>query len=139
MSKTGDTLSDDIIESYIHRELLKPKTTWITPALIFMLILVIPYCVGYTLVQITRINTALCYTLCYIIIDIVLLRILLIKLIRCYQHYASEDLRRFCMCVPSCSEYAIAVLKKYLFVIAIYKIIYRLVVTCDGEKKIDMP
>ena len=55
MSKTGDTLSDDIIESYIHRELLKPKTTWITPALIFMLILVIPYCVGYTLVQITRI------------------------------------------------------------------------------------
>ena len=79
------------------------------------------------------------YAGCGLVVGLPLFRLLLIKLVRCYQHYASERLRSFCMCVPSCSEYAVAVLKKDLLAVAIYKIVYRLTVTCDGEKKIDLP
>ena len=140
MSKTSNTSSDDIIESYISRELIKPKTTWLTPTLILAAMIILPFALGYLLTHLASISsTVLCYVLCYSVIDLALIRLLLIKVIRCYQHYAPEDLRRFCMCVPSCSEYAVAVLKKYLLLVAIFKIIYRLTVTCDGEKKIDMP
>ena len=33
-------------------------------------------------------------------------RFLGIKVVECYQHYAKEETRRRCLCVPSCSESA---------------------------------
>ena len=63
-----------------------------------------------------------------------------VKLIECYQHYAKEKTRRKCLCVPSCSEYAIICLKKYCLIKALLKIRKRLFVTCKGtDFKIDMP
>ena len=59
------------------------------------------------------------------------LRLIAIKAVECYQHYASEETRRRCMCVPSCSEYAILCLKKYETVKALMKIRRRLNVTCN--------
>ena len=58
----------------------------------------------------------------------------LIYCIKIYQHYASEKIRRRCICKPSCSEYAIAVLKKYRLIKACYKIYIRLTRTCRGRK-----
>ena len=55
-----------------------------------------------------------------------------IKIVECYQHYASEGRRRRCLCVPSCSEYAILCFKKYGLIFAILKIRKRLFVTCKG-------
>ncbi len=136
----NDEDSIAVVEAYIKRKLVRPKTTWSVPALLFLLMLLLPIGAGYAITIIfSLLNAALCYLLCYLIIDLILLRVLLIKLVRCYQHYAKEELRRFCMCMPSCSEYAIGVLKRYPLVIAIFKIIYRLTKTCDGEMKIDMP
>ncbi len=57
---------------------------------------------------------------------------LAIKTIECYQHYAKEETRRRCMCIPSCSEYAILCLKKYGFFHALLKIRKRLFVTCKS-------
>ena len=137
---TNENNDEAIIEAYISRDLVCPKTTWTAPTIIFMLMLLLPFLVGYAIVKLMLTNyIAWCYIICYFVIDVILLRFWLINLIKCYQHYAPEELRRFCMCVPSCSEYAIAVLKKYPLLIAIFKIFYRLTVTCDGEKKIDLP
>lgn len=59
-------------------------------------------------------------------------RFLGIEAVKCYQHYAEEETRRRCLCVPSCSEYAILCFKKYEFIQAIIKIRKRLFVTCRG-------
>lgn len=76
----------------------------------------------------------------YSSISEVLLRIIGIKIVECYQHYAKEETRRRCLCVPSCSEYAILCFKKYELVYALLKIRKRLFVTCKGtEYIIDNP
>lgn len=67
-------------------------------------------------------------------------RFLGIKTVECYQHYASKETRRRCLCVPSCSEYAILCLKKYGLIRALHKIRKRLYVTCQGsDYVIDWP
>ena len=60
----------------------------------------------------------------------------LIYCIQVYQHFAPEDLRRRCICKPSCSEYSIEVLKKYGLLKGCRKIYIRLTKTCRGEKYI---
>ena len=69
------------------------------------------------------------------------LRFCLIQVVKCYQHYASDEVRRTCKCVPSCSEYAIYSLKAiFPLMLALLKIRKRLYVTCDGkEYRIDFP
>ena len=102
--------------------------------------LVLPLSVGLLLLRcFPTLPTAPCYLLSYLLVGLPLLRLLLIKLIRCYQHYAKEKLRRCCMCMPSCSEYAIAVLKRDLLAVALFRIAVRLVRICDGDKKIHLP
>lgn len=69
------------------------------------------------------------------------LRICLVAAVKCYQHYAKEETRKTCKCIPSCSEYAIMCLKTiYPLAIALLKICKRLYVTCNGEEyKVDFP
>ena len=69
------------------------------------------------------------------------IRSCLIQLVKCYQHYAKEETRRRCMCVPSCSEYAIICLKRlFPLSFALIKIRIRLYKTCKGEDcKLDFP
>lgn len=52
--------------------------------------------------------------------------------IELYQHYASEKTRRKCICMPSCSVYALMVLRKYNIFKALYLIINRLS-NCSGS------
>ena len=135
-----DPESIALVEEYKKRELVRPKTKWGVPVFIGILMLILPFGIGVAILHILRfLPSVWCYVISYAVIDMLLLRLFLIKLIECYQHYAKEELRRFCVCMPSCSEYAIAVLKKYCLAIAIFKIVFRLTVTCDGEMKIDTP
>ncbi|WP_296333200.1 membrane protein insertion efficiency factor YidD [uncultured Treponema sp.] len=53
--------------------------------------------------------------------------------VKLYQHYASEDVRRRCLLKPTCSEYAIIVLKKYGFLVGSIKIWIRLNYKCRGN------
>ena len=63
-----------------------------------------------------------------------------IKAVECYQHYAKETTRRRCLCMPTCSEYAILVLREYPFMKALRMIRIRLKRTCKGTVyKIDYP
>ena len=53
--------------------------------------------------------------------------------IRLYQHYAPEEVRRRCLLKPTCSEYAIIVLRKYGLIIGGIKIWIRLKYKCRGS------
>ncbi len=68
-------------------------------------------------------------------------RFCLVQTVKCYQHYAKEETRRRCMCVPSCSEYAILCLERiFPLAVALIKIRIRLYKTCKGEDyKLDFP
>ncbi len=60
--------------------------------------------------------------------------------IRIYQRYAPENVRRRCVCTPSCSNYALMALEKYNFFKAFRLIYIRLTRTCRGsEHIIDYP
>ena len=67
------------------------------------------------------------------LIALIFLRRLAVLCIRLYQHYASEEVRRRCLLKPTCSEYAIIVIKKYGFVIGFIKTWIRLVCKCRGN------
>ncbi len=69
------------------------------------------------------------------------LRFCLTEAVKCYQHYAKEETRRLCKCIPSCSEYALISLKRvFPLIVALLKIRKRLYVICDGgDYKIDFP
>ena len=53
--------------------------------------------------------------------------------IRLYQHYAPEEVRRRCLFMPTCSEYAILAVRKYGGVIGLCKAYYRLMYLCRGS------
>lgn len=57
---------------------------------------------------------------------------LLIGAVQLYQRYAPEEVRRKCLCKPTCSEYAILALQKYNLPKAACKIYIRLFKTCRG-------
>ena len=118
-----------------NRRLNRPRTT---KFLVFFLFLI------YVLLTIGGILAPILFrldflfTLLFILIfEMVLietfLRFSLIELIKCYQHYASEITRRRCLCIPSCSDYSIACLKRYPLSFAFFKIGKRLFKTCKGE------
>ena len=68
-----------------------------------------------------------------IIIVLATAKSFLITVVKIYQHYAPEHIRRRCICKPSCSEYALLVLRKYNLIIALRKIYIRLFDTCRGS------
>lgn len=47
-----------------------------------------------------------------------------------YQHYATEYTRRKCMCMPSCSVYALMVLRKFNYIKAVI-LIYKRIGRCS--------
>lgn len=133
-----------ILENIVNsRVLIRPKTKkWqvlicyvILPFLIFGLSLIVGRLKLSTILKIFIIFLGI------IIIFETYFRVCLICTIKCYQHYASDETRRKCKCIPSCSEYAILCIKKiFPLFLALKKIKKRLFVTCDGEDYIvDFP
>lgn len=123
------------------RKLTRPKTTM--KKLWVCLFALVSFYVGIGLIGILiNIQTwikASAFIFIIILFNESFLRFFGIVLIECYQHYASDDMRSTCKCVPSCSEYSILVLKKYPLLLGFIKILKRLNITCDGNYKIDEP
>ncbi|MDR3301694.1 MAG: membrane protein insertion efficiency factor YidD [Spirochaetaceae bacterium] len=60
--------------------------------------------------------------------------------IKLYQHYAPEEIRRRCLFMPTCSEYAIMAVQKYGGIIGLCKSYFRLFYRCKGNiYQIDYP
>ena len=125
-----------------QRRLSRPKTSYfevviwcITFMFVVALLMLMNYYVDIQIYYEIPISVIL-----YVVLLEFSLRFIGIKAIECYQHYAKEETRRNCLCVPSCSEYAIMCLKKYEFIYALLKIRKRLFVTCRrNDYIIDYP
>lgn len=131
------------IEKYQKERVLSvPKTnkamltTWIV---IFLSLISLDVIFCVILIQPIWLRISIMVVIFAIILEICG-RFLGIKIVECYQHYAAEETRRRCLCIPSCSEYAILCLKKFGLIKALLKIRKRLYVTCQGpDYKIDWP
>lgn len=117
------------------RDLDVPKTTGFHIVLYSLLFLLIAagIGVGVYFLPLPVIAKVFIYIASYLLFLEFYLRFFLIQVVKCYQHYAKEETRRKCVCIPSCSEYAIDVLKKYELIVAIHKSRRRLYKVCVGE------
>ena len=123
------------LERYIQtRPLPRPKTTIVSISAWIFIYLFISFAVAVAIICAFHIANYkwLVYLGSYIVFAFMFLKRICIKSIECYQHYAKEKTRRKCVCIPSCSEYSIAVLKKYNIFKALNKIRIRLFKTCGG-------
>ena len=139
-----NTMNDENkIKTYVfEKSLNRPHTNLLTIVLIVLFYLIISFLLSHITIWIFKLEKwhALTYLLWYFLCFVMIAKFLAIKSIECYQHYAKVTTRRKCLCMPTCSEYAIAVLKKYPILIAIIKIRKRLFKTCKGDfYKIDFP
>ncbi len=125
------------------RQLKRPNTKKWNVILLFSVALLLLFCVilfSFFLLK-TVISKTLVFILLLLVIFELYIRFCLVQTVKCYQHYAKEEMRRRCMCIPSCSEYALICLTKiFPLAVALSKIRIRLYKTCKGEDyKLDFP
>ena len=152
----------DVADMYVNfRQLYRPNTT-IKTALIFVLLFVcgtgvltglahyVFMTVGIFVYLPSRVqdfyNTHVFLSvaiLCTIVIFIEFcfcFKYAVIGVIKLYQHYAPEEIRRRCLFKPTCSEYAIMAVRKYGGIIGLCKSYFRLFYRCRGNiYQIDYP
>ena len=103
------------LERYIQtRPLPRPKTTIFSVLAWTFIYLFVSFVTVVAIICAFHIAKCqwLAYLFSYTVFAFLFLKKLCIKSIECYQHYAKEETRRKCVCIPSCSEYSIAVLNK---------------------------
>lgn len=125
-----------------YRELTKPKLN------IFSFLGIVAFAesvgmgIGYGLYLLTECYWDLWSILLFSSVSVLIIgmRWFVIGLVKLYQHYAPEDVRRECMLMPTCSEYCILAVRKYGVIKGCKKTVHRLLHTCVGRVyKIDMP
>jgi putative component of membrane protein insertase Oxa1/YidC/SpoIIIJ protein YidD len=132
------------LEAFISRRpLVRPNTKkWQVILLYSALPVLFFYAAIFLLwLPVAAIHKLFVCILLLLLISELYLRFCFIQTVKCYQHYAKEETRRRCLCIPSCSEYAILCFRKiFPLVVALIKIRTRLYKTCKGEDyKIDYP
>ena len=124
------------------RVLPRPSTNYFHIVLYSLLLLVLLGAI-WTIFIFLPISIVFRVVICVLLTLVLLefyLRFFFIKIVECYQHYAKEETRRKCICIPSCSEYTIDNLRKYELIYALIHIKKRLFTTCRGDNcLIDLP
>lgn len=98
-----------------QRKLIRPRVSWLRIVLSWLLPLTVGALLGIGLHRL-GVKTWLCIGIPFVFCLgwlILRLRSFLICLVRLYQRYAPERLRRKCRFEPSCSEYMVEALEKY--------------------------
>ena len=128
---------EEIVREYVLlRPLKRPKTNILHLIALLILYIVICFCLSKYIIYITQTkNQIFVFFITYFVVFLCIGRLTLTVVVKCYQRYAPEKIRRKCRCMPTCSEYAIAVLKKHCLFVAVYKIINRVFYTCKGKYK----
>ena len=124
------------IEGYQEKRILvRPKTTKLSVVVHVFLFFGVITGVAVLLFVVSQLVLWIkitAFILCLIGLSESYCRIIAVKVVECYQHYAKEETRRRCKCIPSCSEYAILCLRKYELIYALIRIRKRLFITCKG-------
>lgn len=147
MIQTDEKSQSEARDYVLNKQLQKPSTTVIVPILFILGIIAFGTVLGIIIFGIVeKYTVSLEINKLALVIGVIgfllfcMIKPILILCIRCYQHYASENIRRSCLCKPTCSEYAIIVIKKYCLIKALVLIYIRLFKTCTGKiYKIDFP
>lgn len=132
------------LEAFISRRpLVRPKTKKWQVILLFSSLPVL-FCGTIILLLWLPFTAILKLFVCIFLLLLIFelyLRYCFIQTVKCYQHYAKEETRRRCLCIPSCSEYAILCFKQvFPLAVALLRIRKRLYKTCKGDDyKIDYP
>lgn len=140
------TAEEEEVRDYcLRRPLTRPKTNWqmlLWRCLLYLTITVSLFLLLRYVIQLMKWDYTVSPTFLVYLFLLVLLadgRRLGILLVELYQHYAPEELRRRCVCKPTCSEYAILVLQAYSLPRAVYLIVRRLKYGCGGHYHTDYP
>ena len=129
----------ELVRKYvIERELYRPPITYFK---VFIIILstilgeiLITWFGFHQIVQKYYITKKTIYLIISILVFFVIDgRFFAILCIKLYQHYAPESIRRRCLLKPTCSEFAIIVIKKYGLLIGGIKTWIRLNYKCRGN------
>jgi putative component of membrane protein insertase Oxa1/YidC/SpoIIIJ protein YidD len=143
------------------RELDRPDTSYLKFSLSVSLILIVGFIIGSILFDLIELYTSFKslpaglydfyiqkpfgFKILFIVtveisVLIFLSRIIIIEIIKLYQKYADEDIRRRCLFKPTCSEYTIMSLNKYGVIIGLYFAYFRVFKKCRGTMyRIDYP
>lgn len=133
------TESDSIRDYCRNHKLSKPHINWLCIGfVIFMFETTLLVCVSK--LPLSAGSFLLLFEAVHILAFMLYGRVILRLLVKIYQRYAPESLRRQCTCRPTCSEYALLTLQKYCWPKALVLIIRRVTRTCQQPGyKIDYP
>lgn len=135
----------DVVRDYcLNRELVRPNInilvlmSWLLP------IEIAAFALTYVLYDLFHwFGIMLSFKILHLVTSVVMFLIFLKKicivLIKLYQRYASDETRRKCTMMPSCSEYALLAMEKYNIFRALHKTYIRLTRKCRGSYVIDYP
>ena len=128
----------------LHRELIKPNTNILIFVCWLLLLEIMVACLSVGVDCLfdwfdISFSFSILHFLTGIVVFFIFLKRICILLIELYQHYASENTRRKCTLMPSCSEYALLALQKYNIIKSLYKIYKRLATKCNGSYQVDYP
>lgn len=123
---------DDIRRYCLNRELDRPSIHIYKVVALILVVIAISTVFSVVLHHLAGFNLWFTFDICVCTIVLCHAKAIMVFFIHCYQHYAPEDMRRQCSCMPSCSEYALLALDKYLWPKALWKIWRRLAYTCSA-------
>ncbi len=129
----------ELVRKYVlKRPLYRPNITYLKSAVIILSTIVVLIILAvisyYALASLGFIFKKVIYYSVFLLVAFIIgARWLAILIVRLYQHYASEEIRRRCLLKPTCSEFAIIVIKKYGLLIGGIKTWIRLNYKCRGN------
>lgn len=135
----------DIVKNYcLKRPLSRPSMSYMRLLSILLIFSIVSALLLFLCKYLCDALENSLYVICFTIVlnsifFYYLIKCILILIVKCYQRYASDDLRRSCVCMPTCSEYAIVAIKRYNLFKAIRMICIRLTKGCQGDYHIDFP
>lgn len=118
-----------------NHPLVRPKINWLLIGIYVFSLETIIICLSFLLYT----NLVVAVFLGNMIAFFLHVKYIAKLVVKIHQRYAPTHVRRRCKCKPSCSEYALLVLKKYNVLSALVKINRRVRFTCRGDFKIDTP
>lgn len=125
-------IDEEKIRDYcLHHELQRPDLNIEKVLVTVVFVILIVGIVSYSLCLLAGLTFFLCFDTLLCTITACYGSVILKFLVKCYQHYATESTRRQCSCMPSCSEYALLALDKYIWPKALWKTWRRVTHTCS--------
>lgn len=128
----NQTIDEEYIKNYcLHHQLKRPHINISKVLCIVSMVIAMIGMFSYFLCLLFDFSFFICFEVLVIAVVFCFAGAILQFLVRCYQCYASENTRRQCSCMPSCSEYALLSLEKYVWPKALWKIWRRVTHTCS--------